>query len=315
MNRRKWVIVILLSFVLLLGLGVVLLNVYSVARARAALTPFDTHFDSSLPGRTIAENGLNADFFTSASERPRKVVIILGGSEGGKHWSTNRDHIQKLLDRGYCVLVLAYFHAPGLPEYLREIPLEYFEKAFQWLAKQKEVVADDYAVFGHSRGGELALLLASRFPQIKAVIALVPSSVVFPSSPQGLFDVLAGQHSPWTYQRQALPFVPWPVSLHNAPSMLTYRQTGMFKQALQNRSAVASAIIPVENIKGPILCISATQDEVWPSTMMCSQIVSRLDEKGFSFFHDHIRHDQTHGWCGLETCWPKVVKFLDEHFK
>lgn len=307
--------IVILTILLFLGLIVLLLDAYSASVARSALTPFDTHFDESLPGRTITENDLNADFFCSGSDTPQKTVIILGGSEGGKHWSTNSPYIRKLLDQGYCVMVLAYFHAPGLPEFLREIPLEYFEEAFHWLSTQKQVIPDDYAVFGHSRGGELALLLASRYPQIKTVIALAPSSVLFPSSPQGFFDVLAGQHSAWSYQGLPLPFVPWPVSLKNAPSLVSFQQVQMFEEALQNSEAVELASIGVENISAPILCFSAGQDEVWPSALMCDQIMKRLDENNFAFYHAHISHDNGHGWCGLEVCWDKVMDFLEEHFR
>lgn len=185
----------------------------------------------------------------------------------------------------------------------------------QWLATQEQVVPDEYAIVGHSRGGELALLLASRYPQIKATVALAPSSVVFPGSPQGFFDLLAGQHSAWSYQGKPLPFVPWPISLKNAPSLVTFHQRQMFEQALSDERAVNSAIIPVENANGPILCVSATQDEIWPSGLMCDQIVDRLTHKGFLFHYDHISHDHTHGWCGLEDCWEEVVGFLDEYFK
>jgi hypothetical protein len=120
-----------LLFLLVLGLAALLLNAYSIYAIEAKLTPMNTHFDPNLPGTTITDHGLNADFFCRKTDTPQKAVIILGGSEGGKHWSTNTANIQRLLDHGYCVMVLAYFHAPGLPAHLREIPLEYFEKAFQ----------------------------------------------------------------------------------------------------------------------------------------------------------------------------------------
>ena len=306
---------VILGGFLLLMLGVVIFNAYTTYLFKSMLTPYNTTFEKHLPGRMITENGLNADFFCVDSGKPRKTVIILGGSEGGKHWSTNTAYIQQLLDRDYCVLVPAYFHAPGIPAYLREIPLEYFEKAFQWLAAQKQVIPDEYAVIGISRGGELALLLASRYPQIKAVAALVPSSVIFPGSPQGFFDLLAGQHSAWSYQEKPLPFVPWHISLRNAPGLVTFQQKRMFEQALGNEQAVRDAAIQVEKASGAILCVSTPQDEVWPSTWMCNQIVHRLAQNSFPFHFEHISHENAHGWCGLEQCWGKVVDFLEEYYQ
>jgi len=315
MKRKRLFIMIIFSIVLLIILASLIFDTFCRSWIRSGLTPNTTTFKQSLPGRTITENGLNADFFCASPERPHKVVIILGGSEGGKHWSTNTAYIQQLLDQDYCVMVLAYFHAVGIPEYLRDIPLEYFEKVFQWLAAQDQIVPDEYALIGHSRGGDLALLLASRYPQIKAVVALAPSSVLFPGSPQGFFDILAGQHSAWSYQGKPLPFVPWPISLKNAPSLVTFRQRHMFEQALCNDQAVRDATIPVENMRGPILCISATQDEIWPSTLMCDQIIHRLAQNRFPFYFEHVSHGYTHGWCGLEECWGKVVGFLGEYYK
>lgn len=37
--------------------------------------------------KEVAENGLVADLFSDVSAQPRKVIIMLGGSEGGKSWS------------------------------------------------------------------------------------------------------------------------------------------------------------------------------------------------------------------------------------
>jgi hypothetical protein len=127
--------------------------------------------------------------------------------------------------------------------------------------------------------------------------------------------LLAGQHSTWSYQGKPLPFVPWPISLKNAPGLVTFHQRLMFEQALLNDQAVESAVIPVENASGPIQCISATQDEIWPSSLMCDQIMQRLAQNGFPYHYEHISHDHTHGWCGLEDCWGKVVSYLGEYFK
>ena len=35
----------------------------------------------------VTDNGLIADLFTDDSVQPRKAIIMLGGSEGGKSWS------------------------------------------------------------------------------------------------------------------------------------------------------------------------------------------------------------------------------------
>jgi dienelactone hydrolase len=271
--------------------------------------------DGGLHLRQIAVNGLDADFFCDESGGPRRVVITLSGSEGGKWLSDNTSMIRDLLRQGYCVMSLAYFNSDGLPQHLRRIPLEYFETAFQWLAAQEEVVPDDYALLGESRGAELALILGSRYPQVGAVVALVPSYVSFPSPPTGILDALLGQHSSWTYGGQDLPYVPIRVSFDAGKAIITQNWNAVMMRALEDASAVEAATIPVENIQGPMLCISNARDVQWPSTYSCQEIVNRLTDRGFGYFYDHIAYDEpgTHAWCG-QPCWQEVLRFLMDRF-
>ncbi|MBI5035188.1 MAG: hypothetical protein HZB51_32075 [Chloroflexi bacterium] len=263
--------------------------------------------------QTITENGLDADFFCHPSDQPQRAIILLGGSEGGKTWSNNRTTLVTLLDQGYCVLSLAYFGTPRLPQQLQEIPLEYFENAFHWLAGQRQIVPNDYAVIGSSRGGELALLLASRYPQIKAVIAIAPSHVVFQGKPGNFLDALRGSQPAWTYQGQGLPFVSIPLSLITIQGLLSGNQVAMHEQAFQDASAVEKATILVEEIRGPILCISNTEDHVWSSTWMCDQVSSRLQENDFQFHYEHVVYGGSHNSCNL-TCWNQALSFLQDKY-
>ena len=151
--------------------------------------------------------GLTVISSTGLSEKQQKALILLGGSEGGKSWSDQTEFIQELVEQGFCVLSLGYFGTGGLPADLRGVPLEYFARAFHWLSTQEGlVVPNDYAVMGVSRGAELALLLGSCYPEISAVIAIAPSSVVFPGPPTGTLDALRGQHSAWSLNGHELSF-------------------------------------------------------------------------------------------------------------
>jgi dienelactone hydrolase len=111
------------------------------------------------------------------------------GSEGGFRWAGTVAPL--LACHGYAALALAYFDyqgMEGLPTSLMEIPLEYFERAIAWMGKQPQVNRDKLAVVGISKGGELALLLGSTFPEIKSVVAYVPSGVVWQSFTIGASD-------------------------------------------------------------------------------------------------------------------------------
>jgi pimeloyl-ACP methyl ester carboxylesterase len=106
-----------------------------------------------------------------------------------------------LAAHGYPSLALAYFKAPGLPQSLNAIRLEYFTNALAVLRAQPGVDPGHVLVMGHSRGGEAALLLGAYFPRLvnAGVVAGVPSSVVNP----GLPDTT---QSPWTLRGR--PFQP-----------------------------------------------------------------------------------------------------------
>jgi hypothetical protein len=263
----------------------------------------------------MAEDGLNADIFWTDSQTLKKAVILLGGSEGGKSWSDDKPKVEQLVGEGYFVISLAYFGDRGLPVHQRRIPLEYFAGVFDWLSRQDGIVHDDYALIGASRGAELALLLASRYSQVTAVVAIAPSSVVLPGPPTNPIDALTGQHSAWACGAKELPFVPMPYSFTTLSGLLTGRRTRMFEEALQNAPAVEAAAIPVERAKASILLVSFTRDQIWPSTRMAKQIMDRLKGANFLFSCQHVAYDAKHCDCSLDPCWSTVIGFLREEFK
>ena len=263
----------------------------------------------------VVVDGLDADFFYRAAAGPQKVVVLLGGSEGGRSWSYCSEFIRDLVDQGFCVLSLPYFGTPDLPGRLRAIPLEYFAKAFAWLGTRHDlVVPDDYAVVGGSRGAELALLVASRYSEVKAVIAIAPSSVVLPGPVARKLEVLGGQHSPWSEDGKELTFVPMAYSWTSFRGLMTGKQTRMVEEALRNSRRVREATIPVENIQGPILLVSFTRDDVWPSVLMSEEIVRRLRERGFRFSYEHASYDAGHCEWGIKPCRMNMLRFLRERF-
>ena len=131
--------------------------------------------DPAVTVRAIRDDGLVANLFVPPGDGPFPTVIVVGGSGGGF-----ADAPAALFaSHGYAALSLAYFNAPGLPDELLNIPLEYFAHAITWLSQQPEVDAERLAISGTSRGGELALLLASLHPKLRVVIAYVPSGYLW----------------------------------------------------------------------------------------------------------------------------------------
>jgi dienelactone hydrolase len=213
------------------------------------------------------------------------------------------------------LLSLAYFKSPGLPPYLEEIPLEYFENAFTWLASQPEVVSDEIVLIGGSKGAEVALVLGGMNSRIKAVVALSPSSVVWQGIPRKGADIGTAVKSSWTYEGKGLPFVPFGISKWSLGTVLLGKLRKVHEQALQNKAQVEQAAIPVEKIQGAILLMSGKRDQMWPASDMCKQILGRLAAKGFAHHYEHIAYNTGHnGYLMKKECWRAISGLLKDHY-
>jgi dienelactone hydrolase len=121
---------------------------------------------------TVAADGMYGRWYTPSDlKRSAPAVVVVGGSNGGLRIAP---FARAFASYGYPALALAYFKAPGLPNELRDIPLEYFEHAITFAKSQSGV--SRVVVVGASRGGEAALLLGSTYPKlIGGVIGIVPA--------------------------------------------------------------------------------------------------------------------------------------------
>lgn len=197
---------------------------------------------------TIAKAGFVGTYVWPAGvSRHRPAVLLFGGSEGGHPGFLSVD---ALVSRGYPVLALTYFRAPGLPQSLSQVPLEYFGRALSWLSRQPEVDPHRIMVQGVSRGSEAALLLGVHYPNlVHAVVAGVPSNVALCSYP----GCATGA---WTWQGKLVPF------------------THQFDEP--KPSDDAGAVIPVEQIHGPVLLDCGGRDDTWTSCDFAHAIIARL---------------------------------------
>lgn len=222
----------------------------------------------------VHDDGLVAVFVTPATPGPHPALLAFGGSEGGIDWGRRAARHYAAL--GYASLGLAYFGAHGLPSRLDDVPLEYFGKALAWMKRRPEVKADAIGVTGASRGGELALLLGATFPEVKAVVAHVPSGVVWPGDSLGA----------WTLAGQELTSVPMtsdePVYTKDAQGRRIEHDTPMFDAMLDAASPAAldAATTRVEKVHGPVLMLASADDQIWPSCRLAKIAMDRLEKSG-----------------------------------
>jgi dienelactone hydrolase len=186
--------------------------------------------------------------------------------------------MQLLALEGYAVLSMAYFKAPGRPEKLEEIPLEYFEQAMKRIGRHPAVDSTRIIVLGVSRGAELALLLASEYPQIKGVVAYAPGCLILPSdtkSPGGRFT-----RSSWTRGGKPFPFAPIQPIQATPGSTVAFRS---YVEPLLQRSDREAYTIQVEKARAALLLLSGGDDQTWPAAEMATLVENRLKTKGYPY--------------------------------
>lgn len=237
--------------------------------------------------RELRERGLVGRLFLPAGLGPHPTMIVLAGSSGGLNLPVSA----LLASHGYAALALGTFNMPGLPSSLVEIPLEYFERAIDWLAGQAAVDQRFIGVTGVSRGGELALLLGATFPSLRAVVAIVPSGVVHAGIGR---SASGGDVAAWTHRGEPLPYlqennrctdnaiVDW--------ALAPVATTPIFESSLRDEEAVERAMIPVERIKGPVLMISGGDDLMWPSAALSNLVLRRLEAHSHPYPYAHLSY-------------------------
>jgi dienelactone hydrolase len=247
----------------------------------------------------VNDDGLVGMYFRPPGDAVFPAAVVFGGSGGG---FLGADTTAALLaSRGIACLALAYFGLPGLPPGLAEIPLEYFATAIRCLATRPEVEGNP-AVLGPSRGGELALLLGATFTEVGAVVAQVPSSVVW-----GSFGPGSGQEvAAWTLEGRPIAWMEtnaeaaWAEVDKTSPIV----STPGFLAELRDDEAVRVAQIRVERASCPILMISGEEDAMWPSTMMAEQVERRASAHGFGSRLVHLRYPDAGHHCASTPGLP-----------
>jgi dienelactone hydrolase len=207
-----------------------------------------------------------------------------------------------LASHGCNALALAYFQEPGLPRSLSRIPLEYFERVFAWLASHERVNGKELQILGISKGGELGLLLASRYPAITRVVAMAPHAYCF----QGINFRNA---SSWTYAGRDLPYIElknrWVLGdmasglLHDRP----FRYAPTYVRGIERAHNREAARIKIEQAHADLLIFAGTDDGFWNADDGCREIVETLE-------HAHYPYQYTYQPCpGAGHAWyaPYII--------
>ena len=303
------------------------------ANADIVLTPVDT-----LPGAMFARPH-------GAGRLP--ALILLGGSEGD---ASITDAAAPFASHGFAVLALPYFSPPeatgrqafpALPAGMVEIPVEYLDRAFAWLTARPDVDASRIGIHGTSAGGTFALLAAVHLDWVDAVVASVPSDVVFDGWGPGIEE---GTRSAFSLKGEPLAFVPqvgYEEEVARAERGLDVHVRKAYERGRAARPELAVlARIPAERIPGAVMLIGSYDDQMWPSGSMVQSLTERRIEAGLSvtamIFMDagHLLYDTGYAPTTMRNkgrrkvggtpqadamaqarIWPETLRFLNAALK
>lgn len=234
------------------------------------------------------------------------LIVGLGGSEGGNAWTLDywKKTRETFIEKGYAFLAIGYFGCKGTPKILDKIAIDEVYKAIAEAKKNKKINQTKIALIGGSRGADLALLLGSYYPDITCVIGMSASHAVFPGHTQTF------NSSCWTYAGIELPFIP--ITEDAVPFLMKRDLRGTFEAMMKDSIAEQNALIKVENIKGDVLLLSATKDEIIPAVAMGEKMMARLKANHSTYKYEHIIIGGTHS----ETThhFDKIFDFLTINF-
>ena len=239
------------------------------------------------PGITVADPGeggirttLNdrpANFFPGRGEGPRPAILMLGGSEGGLHEGHNA-MARRLVAQGFAVLYPGYYRTSEDTKSFDMVPLETFDAAIAYLQDRDDVDASRIGAMGVSKGAEGVLLYASRNPAISAVVAIVPSSVVWQGFDWESMD-MSRFRSSWSVGGKSIPY-----ARYEELEWYEWFTGGgigtMYSDSLDALPEDSSAAIAVEAISGPVLLLCGEADALWPSCRMSRALVARAQSAG-----------------------------------
>jgi dienelactone hydrolase len=258
----------------------------------------------------VDEGPLNGVFAAPAAASKRPTIIILHGSEGGGRTSA-RIAAESFAAQGFAALAVNYFawdfqNLPAIPNVHVNQPIELLEDAYAWLSGRPEVDAAQLGVWGVSKGAEFAAVAAVRLGWIRAVVACVPTDVVWEGYGIGddrakrnaaRWTVPPMQMSSWSWRGQPLAYV----RLRPFKAETFFDNTARYEASRADADAplLEAATIKIEESKARFLLLGGGRDEVWASGKMAAALQARMQAAGRASDARAVVFQQAgHGICG-----------------
>jgi len=273
----------------------------------------NNRFENKFYPAKIDSNYVKGDI----SKQKYPIIFLLGGYEGG--WREDA-HVHKLQKLGYHVVSITFYNKEGFSNNLANINIDEIKKIMDSYKRYSSVDTSSVGIIGQGKGAELALLMASYYPDIKMVVGISTPHVSFQSSRATLLT-----EPSWIHQGKEVPYVAYPklslTAIKTVVRLLKRKVNGyrdLHDLAIENEQAVEKARIKVENINGDIFLASLTEDGMWNSPLMGNEIIKRLKEKKFTHQFEHKSYRGS--WflssstSEEKRAWSDIYRFITKSF-
>lgn len=235
-----------------------------------------------------------------ASGRSDKIMIVFTGSEGGlDHAGKTAKYLQ---DYGISAFALGYFKTKHSAKALNLIPVEMIGDV---IGRLKSMGYVKIGIEGVSKGAELALAAAICYPELSCVIVKTPSWFYS----EGLVGGQPSGSCCWSYKGEGLPYTPYKSRKINMLKLLWKTKEYNLLEINTGKTIVPESVIPVEQIKAPILMFSSKVDTIWPSTESCEKLFERLKAHSYLYPYEHIAFDHMSHMM-MEYCGKEIKYFI-----
>ena len=281
----------------------------------------------------------HARLYRIAGEARRPVVVILPGAEGGDE--AGRRFGPTLARLGYAAVSLPYYSPnwgkfgpapafPDLPGSFIDIRVDQLADLRAALARMPGADVERFGLLAGSKGSEFALIAASHYPWIDAVVAYTPSDLVWEGWGMEMLEA-EGTRSSFSFGGKPLAFMPYRGFVEGlqagpAANLRAIPENGR----ADHPDREAAARIPVEDYRGALMLIAGDEDRLWNSGRMARNIAATRKAKGLetqALIYPDAGHDLGGGSAeprvdprgggtpeanarARADAWPKMVAFL-----
>lgn len=208
----------------------------------------------------IKEGRVRGALFLPPGPGPFPGVIDMFGGSGG----LIEFRASLLASKGFAVLALAFFAYDDLPQYLKEIDLEYFEEAAKLLLKHPMVRGPGLGVIGLSKGAEIALAMCTFLEQIVAVVC-INGATAMSGMPLRFRDIYI----------PAIPFYTENVLITDMGALTNYHIFGDPQEEKHQ-----ACVIPLEKAIGHVLFVVGEDDRSIHSKLFAEVSLARAKKYG-----------------------------------